>query len=62
MEEKTKLVLKAYLELSSTEQEAFLRVVREYDSKTIVERRNYSEIIHKSLGPIMSAKCPICGK
>lgn len=62
MEEKTKLLFKAYLALSSTEQEAFLKAVREYNSKTILEQRNYSETFNKSLGPIMGAKCAVCGK
>lgn len=63
MEEKTKLLFKAYLELSETEKEAFQKTVREYNSKlTINERRNFSDVINKSLGPIMGAKCAVCGK
>ena len=62
MDEKTKLLFKAYLALSSTEQESFRKAIREYSSKTILEQRNYSETFNKSLGPIMGAKCALCGK
>ncbi len=63
MEEKTKLLFKAYLALNSTEQEAFQKAIREYGTKvTLQEQRNYSEAFNKSLGPIMGAKCGLCGK
>lgn len=62
MEEKTKLLFKAYLALSSAEKEAFQKAIREYESKTILEQRNYSEALNKSLGPIMGARCAVCGK
>ena len=62
MEEKTRLLFKAYLALSSKEKEAFQKSAREYNSKNIFEQRSYSEALNKSLGPIMGAKCAVCGK
>lgn len=62
MEEKTKLILKAYLSLSLAEQEAFQNAAREYSSKNIIEKGTFSEALNKSLGPIMGAKCAVCGK
>jgi hypothetical protein len=62
MEEKAKLLFKAYLALSAKEQEDFQKAVREYNSKTILEQRDYSETFYKSLGPIMGARCVVCGK
>jgi hypothetical protein len=62
MEDKTKLLFKAYLALSSNEKEAFQKAIREYSLKTILEQRNYSETLNRSLGPILSAKCTLCGK
>jgi len=62
MEKKTKLLFKEYLALSETEKQAFEKQLREYKSKGILERRTYSEAFNKSLGPIMGARCAVCGK
>lgn len=62
MKEKTKLLLKAYLALTEIEKEAFEKQLREYKSKSILERRTYSEALNKSLGPIMGTRCAVCGK
>jgi hypothetical protein len=62
MEEKTKLLFKAYLSLTEIEKEAFEKQLLEYKSKGILERNTYSEALNKSLGPIMGARCAVCGK
>ncbi|MFZ2285083.1 MAG: hypothetical protein WAV86_14515 [Lutibacter sp.] len=62
MEEKTKLLFKAYLSLSETEKEALEKQIREYKSKGFLERRTLNESFNKSLGPILGAKCAVCGK
>ena len=62
MEEKTKLLFKAYLALSESEKEAFEKQLREYKSKGFLERQTFNESFNKSLGPISGAKCSLCGK
>jgi hypothetical protein len=62
MDEKTKLLFKAYLALTESEKEEFEKQLREYKSKGIFERRTFSEAFNKSLGPIMGANCVVCGK
>jgi len=62
MNDKTKLLFKTYLALNATEKEAFEKAIREYNSKGTLEQRNFSENFNKSLGPIMSARCAVCGK
>ncbi len=62
MEEKTKLVFKAYLALTEIEKEAFEKKLKEYKSKGFFEKKTFSESFNKSLGPILGAKCAVCGK
>ncbi len=62
MEEKTKLVFKAFLALSETEKDAFEKQLREYKSKGYLERRTFNESFNKSLGPILGARCAVCGR
>lgn len=62
MENKTKLLFKAYLALSESEKTAFEKQLKEYQSKGLFEKRTFSETFSKSLGPIMGASCPVCGK
>ena len=62
MEEKTNLLFKAYLSISESEKEAFEEQLREYKSKGFLERQMLNESFNKSLGPILGAKCTLCGK
>lgn len=62
MEEKTKLLFKLFLDLPEIQKEEFEKLLREYKSKGIFEKRTFSEGFYKSLGPISSAKCEYCGK
>jgi|GEM_PF-3516868 len=62
MEEKTKLVFKAYLALNEIEKETFEKQLRGYKLKDILEKRTFNEAFNKSLGPILGAKCAVCGK
>jgi len=62
MEENTKLLFKAYLALSESDKETFEKQLREYKLKGLLERRTFNEAFNKSLGPILGAKCAVCGK
>lgn len=62
MDSKTKLLFKAYLNLTETEKLALEKQIREYRSKGILEKRTFSESFKKSLGPIDGARCAVCGK
>ncbi len=57
---KAKLIFKAYTELSSTEQTKLLTRLKEYDNT--LYKGDLSESLNKSLGPMDSNSCPMCGK
>jgi hypothetical protein len=62
MENKTKLLFKAYLDLSETEKELLEKKIAEYNSKGFFGKQTLNESFNKSLGPILGAKCSLCGK
>lgn len=66
MNEKVKVVLGGYLNLSDTEKRLFIDAIREYDNKDVWKQREILEEVrgdvHKiALGPL-SEPCPCCGK
>jgi hypothetical protein len=62
MNDKTKLVFKAFLELNSTEKVEIEKAIKEYNAKTLNEQRIFGDLLNKSLGPTLGAKCAVCGK
>ncbi|WP_272150712.1 hypothetical protein [Tenacibaculum aiptasiae] len=62
MENKTKLLFKGYLELSVTEKKLLEEEITKYNSKGTFGKETFNESFNKSLGPILGAKCSVCGK
>jgi hypothetical protein len=62
MENKTKLLFKAYLDLNETEKKKLEEKIAEYNSKGPFGKQLVNESFNKSLGPILGAKCSLCGK
>lgn len=52
----------AYSELGYSDRKEFKEFVEKYEDSTFTERDNLNESFRKSLGPINSATCPVCGK
>lgn len=60
LSKKAKLIFKAYTELSSNEQTKLLIRLKEYDNA--IYKGGILESLNKSLGPMDSNSCPMCGK
>jgi hypothetical protein len=62
MEEKTKKLMRACLALSSTERKELAKALTDYESKGLLEQINFGDVLNKSLGPMDSNRCAVCGK
>ena len=62
MQENTKKIAKAALNLSEVERVELIKTLTDYNKVTLNEQRNFSEAFNKSLGPINTGNCPVCGK
>jgi len=51
-----------YTKLTSSEKQELKKFVNEFDGKSEFEKGQVNENLRKSLGPINSAACPVCGK
>lgn len=66
MSDKLERLKVGYLNLDSSDKQAFEKFIEDYKKKPSWEQRTFSESIkesfNKSLGPKMSSVCPCCGK
>ena len=53
---------RAILQLSSNERDEIRKFLKEIDEDTLQEREKLNEDFNKSLGPVSSGGCPMCGK
>lgn len=51
-----------YTKLTLSEKQEFKKFINEYEGKSEFEKGQVNENLRKSLGPINSAACPLCGK
>lgn len=51
-----------YTKLTWSERQELKKFIIEFDGKSEFERGQVNENLRKSLGPINSASCPVCGK
>ena len=57
---KSKLIFKAFTDLSEDQQKKLLKELKDYDSTFY--KRSINESLNKSLGPMDTNSCPMCGK
>ena len=62
METRTKTLLVEALKLSKSERDILVAEIKKFDTQTLLEQRNLSESLSKSLGPLSGNRCPVCGK
>ncbi|WP_433780483.1 hypothetical protein [Flavobacterium anhuiense] len=62
MDEKVKRLLKVYTELDYNQRKEVREYIENYEKKDLSEKRNISESLNKSLGPLMTNVCAYCGK
>ncbi|MDL5515075.1 hypothetical protein QSE00_24910 [Arenibacter sp. M-2] len=51
-----------YTKLTSSEKQELKKFINEFDGKSEFEKGQVNENLRKSLGPINSTACPVCGK
>lgn len=52
----------AYSDLDLNERKEIRDFIEEFEKKEYSDKRSLNESLRKSLGPINSATCPVCGK
>lgn len=57
---KSKLIFKAFSDLSDDQQKKLLKELKDYDSSFY--KGSINESLGKSLGPLDTNSCPMCGK
>lgn len=62
MQEKTKRILKAAYDLSADERQQLLAELQNFGRINLSEQRNFSDALSKSLGPLNTNGCPVCGR
>lgn len=66
MTNKVTVLLKAYVELSSNEQDELKQLIKEHDGKGYFEKgeqqRSLNESTKRIMGPTSGFGCPVCGK
>ncbi len=62
MNKKVTSIKIAYSDLGSDERKEIRDFIEEFEKKEYSDRRILNESLRKSLGPINSATCPVCGK
>jgi hypothetical protein len=62
MSQQTDSIKRASTKLTSAERKEIIKFLEDYEKGTINEQRNLSDSLEKSLGPLATSRCAICGK